>query len=151
MMKKMDLGEFEAALDKYGADWSRWPTQAAQAAQALMEQDERAGRSWEVACEVGRMLDEALLPVEPSAVLLRRLAAIPVEHPRSSRRYWTWLWQPVSVALMAGLAGLFVGTFEQQDDMGDVVVSESEQSLEEASDWALVELAFADEYLEGWQ
>ncbi len=150
-MKKMDLGEFEAALDKYGAEWSRWPATDAQAAQALIAQDERAERGWEVAREVGRVLDEALPPVDPSAALLRRLAAIPIEHPRSPRRYWSWLWQPIAVALLAGVAGLFVGTFEQTEDGGDLVVSESEQPSAEASDWELVELAFADDYLEGWQ
>lgn len=151
-MKTMDLSEFEAALDKYGVDWSRWPAEDVPAAQALMAQDERAAHCWEVAREVGSLLEQALPPLEPSAALLRRVASVPLEHQRSSRLRWSWLWQPVAVALLAGLAGLFVGTFEQPETTGDVAVSGGEQPADEANEaWALVELAFADGYVEGWQ
>jgi hypothetical protein len=52
-LQRLELGEFEAALDRFGADLARWPEPDRQAAQELMERSEAA-----------RQLHAAMLAVE---------------------------------------------------------------------------------------
>lgn len=56
----------------------------------------------------------ALPRVEPSATLLRRVAEIPIQHPRTSRT-WTWpfatVWRPALGWSLAGALGILTGVF----------------------------------------
>lgn len=54
----MTLEDFEDALDRFGGDLARWPKSARRAAEALLEQDARAGLLLREAQEI----DAALAP-----------------------------------------------------------------------------------------
>lgn len=60
---------------------------------------------------------ESLGPVEPSAELSRRVAQIPLEHPK---RTGVWplpgIWQPLLAAAAAALLGVVTGTWTLEDE-----------------------------------
>lgn len=73
--------------------------------------------------------------VEPSASLLRRVAEIPIQHPRAAkRRFWPFetLWQPVLGWALAGTLGLLVGTSGWDESLPSAwnLTSETESAAE---------------------
>src|SRR5258708_2163297 len=71
----MTRDEFEAALDRYGPDLSRWPGQLGAPATELFAQDAAAARHLADAERLGQVLAEAVQTVPVDAALVGRILA----------------------------------------------------------------------------
>jgi hypothetical protein len=73
-------------MSSYGADRTRWPKLEREAAERLLSQDPEARRLCEQVAVVDRWLDAVPAPDVPSASLQRKVAEIPLRHPRADTR-----------------------------------------------------------------
>lgn len=112
-MKDCGKERCRALIDAYGADPSRWPSLERQAAEAWLVQAKSAEgeEAWlNEAAELDALLDAAP-PVQPSAMLLRRVAEIPLRMGAPARREGIGLvlWRWVALAAGAAVLGLAAG------------------------------------------
>jgi hypothetical protein len=124
----MDLQELEQTLDRLGADVEEWPDALQAAARALLTESQEARGLLEQAQRVASLLDE-LPAMRASGDLQRRLAEIPLRHPRESEA-WVWpfetLWRPLLGLALAAVFGVLVGS-AAPTEVADGVTAEEEE------------------------
>lgn len=107
--------EFEQALDRWGADLTRWPAQDAEAARQLLGTDRQARRSLDAARAVDAHLAALRTHTAPSHLAARigarvREAAAPAD---PLERLFGWLtdrvWRPALLAMLIACAGYLTG------------------------------------------
>ncbi|MGE0667397.1 MAG: hypothetical protein AB7O49_12640 [Sphingomonadales bacterium] len=110
----MEMGEFRAMLEAWGADPARWPSDRRDGAEALLA---RSGEARALLAEEAAF--DALLAgapaAEPGAALTGRILAIP-KSARQERKAFGWRFAlPPALPRFAGLAaaavmGFYIGT-----------------------------------------
>ena len=80
-MQKLELSEFEAALDRLGADIERWPEPLREAAQDLLVNSEAARRQHAVMLEIEAGLASAPPVTAPLGLADRIVARALAESP----------------------------------------------------------------------
>lgn len=121
------MNEFAAALDRHGADLSRWPPGLAADARALSAGDLMAAKLLAEARDLAGLLGTAMRPAPVDAPLAGRIAAAaiaPREPPgvelHSTRRLAAFA--AVALVLALGL-GFAAGYFTPPDDEEEAVAS----------------------------
>lgn len=134
----MTTEELEAALDRWGADFDRWPSEAGERARATVAMDPTARRLFESARELETFL-EGLRPHAAPAHLAGRIAARVRETPDRIEVMLGWLtariWRPAVLAMVMVSAGYLTGVIVQEP-LDDALVEE------------VMTLAFSDIYAE---
>jgi hypothetical protein len=121
--RAIDAARFRELLSAYGADFARWPESEVASARAFLATSRDAARWLEEERNLDAMLD-AVPSVDASPLLLRKVAEIPVRHPRDGwlsalARARTWI---IGAAAMAAM-GLVVGSVIPEGGLaGDGVV-----------------------------
>lgn len=135
----MTQPEFEAGLDRWGADLSRWPPRQARLAEVYLAATADARRSLAAARRTEAYL-ASLQPHQAPARLAGRItAATARDHPGAMARLEAWLsgalWRPAALASVLLLSGYLTG------------ISTHDNLETELAD-TVVNLAFTDLYLE---
>lgn len=152
--RSLELSELVANLEIHGSRLERWPAGLAERARPLLSVSAEARRAQSDAAALDALLDAAD-PIEPSPVLLSRIAALPALHPR--RGFWSW-WpfesvsRPAFAWLMAAVVGVAVGRALPSDALGGSFSGDGIAAVDEIAEgseldtqsWAeLGELSFA--------
>jgi anti-sigma-K factor RskA len=148
--------EFEAGLDRWGADLARWPPEAAAQAHTRLAADPQARQALAAAAAVDGYLHglrEDTAPQHLERQILARLerterAAAPAS-PGTATRMVDWLtqrlWRPALLALVPLFAGFLIGH-------GSVPLVSTQADAEVVVDAevaaAMATLAFSDLYAE---
>lgn len=110
-----DETRFEEALDRWGTNFSDWPTDTADWGRRLVEESEAARRAHEQALRIEGALG-ALSPLPASADLKQRI----VDAAEGERRYRKAprrsLWRPALAAAIPLLVGFWLGLNQGHDD-----------------------------------
>jgi hypothetical protein len=126
----MNVQEFEAALDRHGADLARWPEALRAGAADLLREDAEAARLLAAAERVAHLLGEAVEPIPVDAALVGRIIA-GVQVPgrtegelrlRPTRRLVAFASAAMLIALTIGFtAGYLIPTDEGDDAVAALV------------------------------
>lgn len=134
----MTIEELEAALDRWGPDFDRWPPDEAERARAAVAVDPMARREFEAASEVERFLEGLRRHTAP-VHLAGRIGARAREVPDRLEVMLAWLtariWRPAVLAMVMISAGYLTGIIVQEP-------------LDEALVEDVMTLAFSDIYAE---
>ncbi len=118
----IDLERLRELCSGYGADPARWPEPDRGAAQALLARDPEARRICAEAGELDRLLDALPQPAAPSAALMRKVAEIPLRHPRGAgaRSMLGGLlpWRALLAAVLACALGVVSGALSVDSGNG---------------------------------
>lgn len=124
----MTRREFETALDRWGADLTRWPSDEARRARAYLGGAADARVMLQAAERLDTFLD-TLQRHEPPAGLAARIAARTPARG-TAERLLAWfsgpLWRPVAVALTLMVGGFLAGTMTTSaldSELTDAVVN----------------------------
>jgi hypothetical protein len=135
----MTQPEFEAALDRWGADLSRWPARQARLAEAHLAASPDAHRSLMAARRSEAYLGGLQHHQAPARLADRITAAAAHRQPDPLERLATWLsgafWRPAALASVLLLSGYLTG-ISTHDNL-DTELADS-----------VATLAFTDLYLE---
>lgn len=150
--KPTDHARVEDLLDRYGADPDRFPAAERETARRLLQDDPTLAARAQEAAALDRLLD-ASAAHEPSADVMRRVAEIPLHHPKLTHS--TALAEtaaPPFHFLRAALAGLFAAALGVmvglQSFPNEASQGEDLALVEDGSDGdELLTLAFADDFL----
>jgi hypothetical protein len=166
----LSLEAFEALLDGHGGDLSRFPEGDKEAAQRLVETDERARALLASEMSTAAMLSE-LEALDPSPALMRRVFEIPAREEASARRpshfsvfggAWALSWKAGFAFTLLLALGAFAGWASDGTAAPDPSIATASDALEDSSledssdasdevteEWeTLSELAFAEELSE---
>jgi hypothetical protein len=111
--KPMTLDDFEAGLDRHGADLERWPADAAAQGRRLLAASSDARALMTEARDMAALLGEALPAATLTSAALRSRILAEVTHDGTRSRAFAWLTggsrilRPVAIA--AALIPLFLG------------------------------------------
>lgn len=143
-MTRMELTrtEFEQHLLLYGANFSRWPADAAVAAQMLVQNDPAAQRLLREARDLDADIHGAVRAEPIGAALAGRILAR-VHGPHThTRAAWgglqAWRWAAVSLALAISVAGFGAGftddaTLEAANDSVSLAIGDADMDV-----WSLL-------------
>jgi hypothetical protein len=122
----MTRQEFEAALDRYGPDLSRWPERLGDEAAALIGHDAAAAGLLADAERLRRILAEAVRPVPVDAALVGTILTR-IDRPQQATavalRATPRLAAVASIGLIAALAVGFTAGYLQPSDTDDTAVA----------------------------
>lgn len=124
----MTRRDFEAALDRWGADLTRWPDPEARRAKAYLDREPDARAMLHAAEQLDTFLN-TLRRHEPPAGLAARIAAHAPARGQAERLL-AWftgpLWRPVAVAATLIVGGFLAGTLTAgtvDSELADAVVN----------------------------
>jgi hypothetical protein len=106
----MNLKDLEVALDRYGGDLERWPTQLAAEAETLAATDGEAAKLIATAARLDAVLGVAMQPMTVDAAFLGRIMAHVGETPhhevavRATPRFVAWAGAAMVAFLVTGYA-----------------------------------------------
>ena len=106
---EMTPQRLQELLDAHGVELERWPQPEGAAARALCERDPVAAALVAEARALEDLLLEARLELAPSPQLQRRVAEIPLRHPRRQPAAMLWPFGGALRTLMAGAFTLALG------------------------------------------
>jgi hypothetical protein len=119
----MSRDEFEDALARYGADFSRWPTDSADRGRALAADDRGAEAALAAAQRLDALLAETARPVTVDAAMIGRIVAgIAGGHAhetavRPTGKLFAWAGAAMAMFLVVGFViGLAVPAVSNDDD-----------------------------------
>jgi hypothetical protein len=148
----MNVERFTHLLDAYGSDPKRWPAAERDEAMLLLQTSDVArgallnAEQLDAVLSAGPALSDGF--DAPSQELLRRVAEVPVRHPRLLERTAWWPFERAYASVLALAAavmfGVFVGDLTFPAD-GGTVLSEGASELSEDDVDELAELAFASD------
>ena len=142
---RMTLEQFQDLLDTYGAEPARWPRERRELARALASEEPRAAQLLAECRALEAQLDE-LPRLSPTPELLRRVAEVPVRHPRSPRVwgiFFSHWWLPAAAAACA----VFIGGLSGWSSYDEPTAGSAE-----GEEWAEASaLALATDLDEGWE
>jgi hypothetical protein len=116
MNTRLSLDRFETLLAAYGARLELWPESERAAARALLESSPEARRLCAAEDGLDALFAAAAAP-ELSPELARKLAELPIEHPRP-QKLWPFrrVWLPAVAWAAAAAFGVLVGTSLPADE-----------------------------------
>ena len=111
-LRGMNEARLQALIRAHGAASERWPEAEREAARALLARSVAARRMMAEEAALDSLLDTIPAPAPSSALVGRLIAAAPPPPPLW-RGWFAGLaiaWRPVTAMLVAGLAGIAVGS-----------------------------------------
>lgn len=125
----MTRDEFDAGLDRYGGDLSRWPPALRQQAEALAAADSQAAAALTTAGRLDALLAEVAASEATDAALIGRIVSRGRQTQRETvlkptRRLAAWAAAGVAATLMAGfIAGALVPADQSNDAIAGLMFS----------------------------
>jgi hypothetical protein len=121
----MTRDQFDAALDRYGGDLSRWPGALRQEAEALIADDSAAAAELQRAQRLDALLAQATAGSRVDAATIGRIVSQPrVKHPEAVLRPTRRLIGLASAAMVATLViGFITGAMVPADQSSDAIAA----------------------------
>jgi len=125
----MTRDEFDAGLDRYGGDPSRWPPALRQQAEALAAADSKAAAALTTAGRLDALLAEISASEATDAALIGRIVSRGRQTQRETvlkptRRLAAWAAAGVAATLMAGfIAGALIPADQSNDAIAGLMFS----------------------------
>ena len=141
---QMTLERLQELLQVHGGDPERWPEAERQQALALCERDPEAAVLYRSARVLDGLLSEALSP-EPSAQLVRRVAEIPIRHPRAAPERMWWPFGGVVRTMLAAAFTLGLGVVTGLSTTPPQLAQVQQEEDDEESWESFEQLAFGPE------
>jgi len=117
----MTRDQFDAGLDRYGGDLSRWPPALRQQAEALTAADSQAAAALTAARRLDTLLTEVAAPTAADAALIGRIVSRGRQARsetvlKPTRRLAAWATAGVAATLMIGfIAGALIPADQSND------------------------------------
>lgn len=130
--KPMTLDEFEAHLDRYGAELDRWPVESASQAERLVADSSAARSLFSESRALEALLDDALPAATLSTVAVRSRILATVTEPAATPGLFAWLTsgsrllRPVAIvaAVIPLVLGYAIGIGYQPGGVNEDLVSD---------------------------
>ena len=125
----MTRDEFDAGLDRYGGDLSRWPPALRQQAEALTADDNQAAAALAAASRLDSLLAEVAASEAADAALIGRIVSRGRQAHgetvlKPTRRLAAWVTAGVAATLMAGfIAGALIPADQSSDAIAGLMFS----------------------------